>query len=639
MANFEEPISTQDVWNGKLMTSGMLPDEGAELTKPVAMTIGDKEVKEALATLTQYKNDKRSLEARIVENELWYKARHWTAMRRKYQEGEKAKEIRPEPTSAWLFNVIMNKHADAMDNIPTLNVLPREQGDEYDAESLSNIIPVVLERNEWEQVYSDEQWYKLKHGTGVFGVFWDNKAENGLGDITVKQIDLLNIFWESGITDIQRSRNLFIVNLVDNDILKARYPQLKDNPGQTINIQKYVYDDDVDTSDKSLVVDWYYKKAVGTKTVLHYAKIVGDELVFATENDPNFADTGWYGHGKYPVVFDILFPTEGTPTGFGFVDIMKSPQMYIDKIDQIVLENTLRVGKTRYFVKADGGVNLNDFADLSKELIEINANDISDAVQKVDNGEIDLGILNYVQYKVQEMKETSGNTDVSNGVSSGGVTAAAAISALQESGNKGSRDIINGGYRAFQRVGYQVIELIRQFYDVQRSFRIEGQGGVARYISYSNELINGQQMMLPDGTMSSRKPLFDIKVSAQRKNPFSTLSQNELAMNLYSAGVFNPEMAQQSLMMLDMMEFEGKDKLIAKVQRNYQMFMMQQQMAMQQMMMGAPIVEDGSQPMPKGEASSGGTIPKDNGIAGAVENAQTPYAQKLQERRRAQVSE
>ena len=92
-------------------------------------------------------------------------------------------------------------------------------------------------------------------------------------------------------------------------------------------------------------------------------------------------------------------------------------------------------------------------------------------------------------------------------------------------------------------------------------------------------------------------------------------------------------------MMLDMMEFEGKDKLIAKVQQNYRMFMMQQQMAMQQMMMGAPIVEDGSQPMPKGEAPSDSTIPKNNGIAGAVQNAQTPYAQKLQERRRAQVTE
>ena len=83
MANFEEPISSQDVWDGKLMMNGMLPDEEAELTKPVAMTIGEKEVKEALATLTQYKNDKRSLEARIVENELWYKARHWTAIRSK----------------------------------------------------------------------------------------------------------------------------------------------------------------------------------------------------------------------------------------------------------------------------------------------------------------------------------------------------------------------------------------------------------------------------------------------------------------------------------------------------------------------------------------------------------------------------
>ena len=38
-----------------------------------------------------------------------------------------------EPTSGWLFNAIANKHADVMDNFPSANVLPREEGDRAEA--------------------------------------------------------------------------------------------------------------------------------------------------------------------------------------------------------------------------------------------------------------------------------------------------------------------------------------------------------------------------------------------------------------------------------------------------------------------------------------------------------------------------
>ena len=44
--------------------------------------------------------------------------------------------------------------------------------------------------------------------------------------------------------------------------------------------------------------------------------------------------------------------------------------------------------------------------------------------------------LNVLEMKIDELKETSSNRDVSQGSSSGGVTAAAAIAALQEAGNK-----------------------------------------------------------------------------------------------------------------------------------------------------------------------------------------------------------
>ena len=117
------------------------------------------------------------------------------------------------------------------------------------------------------------------------------------------------------------------------------------------------------------------------------------------------------------------------------------------------------------------------------------------------------------------------------------------------------------------RVNHLLIELIRQFYDERRCFRIEGADGAAQYIEYNNSGLRPQSMRLPDGEELYRKPVFDIKVKAQKANPFSRMTQNELAKELYSLGFFNPEMAEPALTALEMMEFEGKNNIIEKVRQ------------------------------------------------------------------------
>jgi len=288
--------------------------------------IGENEVIEATKILNDYKSCKSNLERRIIENDRWWKLQHWGLIR-------KSNTTDPEPASAWLFNCISNKHADAMDSYPEPCILPREQSDVEDAKKLSKIIPVLLEYNNFEQVYSDVWWYKLKTGTGCYGVFWNNSVENGLGDIDIRQIDILNMFWESGIKNIQDSRNVFTVELVENDILISRYPFLNGKliSGGGIDVAKYIYDDNVNTDTKSAVVDWYYKKTIDGKEVVHYCKFVGNSVLYASENDPALYKKGFYDHGKYPFVFDVLYKDEGTPCGFGYIDVMKDVQMYIDK--------------------------------------------------------------------------------------------------------------------------------------------------------------------------------------------------------------------------------------------------------------------------------------------------------------------
>jgi len=510
----------------------------------------------ARETLRRYRDGKRNLEQRIIENEQWFKLRHWECMR-------KTGTSSVEPSSAWLFNCIASKHADAMDAFPRANILPREENDRSEAKMLSAIVPVVLGMTDFEEVYSSVWDYKLKAGTGVYGIFWDPEKHRGLGDITVKKVDILNLFWESGVTDIQNSRNLFHVELQSNDSLLEQWPDLMGKLGDTGELAKYTYDDTVDVSDKTAVIDWYYKR----HGILHYCKFVGDTVLFATENQPEYAQRGWYDHGLYPFVFDPCFSVEGTPCGFGYIDVGKSAQEYIDRGNQAIMMNLLSNARPRHFIRTDGAVNETEYADLSRDFVHVDGGLGQDAIQPIQGKSLSGVYVQVIQDKIDELKETTGNRDVSSGGATGGVTAASAIAAMQEAGSKLSRDHAKAGYRAFRRVCLMVIELIRQFYDVPRCFRILGEGG-EDFVSYSNSgLLPRSQGAMGQVDLGLRLPEFDVEVTAEKQSPYARLSQNELALQLWNAGLFDPLRADQALSCLDMMDFDRKDFLMDRISR------------------------------------------------------------------------
>ncbi len=522
------------------------------------MSIEIKDIREAAATLQRYKSAKAALEHKIIENEQWFRLRHWEHYKR--NDGGKL------PSSGWLFNSILNKHADAMDNYPEAAVLPREESDSESARVLSQVLPAILERNNYEQVYSDAWWYKLKHGTGVKGVFWDAEKD----DICIKRIDLLNLFWEPGITDIQSSRHIFHVELVSNEVLEASYENLQltsHAPG--IDVSRYIFDESVDTSSKSAVVDWYYKTINREgNTVLHYCKFVGETILYASENDETYALNGYYAHGKYPFVFDVLYAVEGTPVGFGYIDIMKDTQESIDELDSNIQFNARLLAKPRFLTKAGSGVNTAELADYTRDFIEVTG-DPTMAVSQLPVQSLDASIVDFRERKIQELKEISGNRDFNQGSSVSGVTAASAISMLQEAGNKLSRDTIKSAYRAFVGECELVIELIRQFYDACRVFRISEPNGAYTFIPFSNESMQPVEIPSFMGVeLGVREPIYDIKVSAQKQSPFNQISHNQFIMELFQNGFFNPALAEQAIAAIRLMEFEGKQKMLLDLAAN-----------------------------------------------------------------------
>lgn len=549
--------------------------------------IDTQKVQDALLILGRYKAGKASLEQNIIANEQWFKLRHWEFLR-------KGEQNQVEPTSGWLFNALQNKLADAMDNYPSPNIIGRESGDAEEAKRLSSIIPVVLDNAEFEEIYEDVSDAKIKFGTGVYGVFWDGSKLNGLGDISIKHIDVLNLFWEPGVKDIQASRNLFTTELVDNDVLLERYPDLDGKLNSTgIIASEYIHDDTIDTTNKSTVVDWYYKKFSGGKTVLHYCKFVGDTVLFATENEPQYQESGWYAHGQYPFVFDSMFNLPGTPCGFGYIDVAKSAQEYIDRGNQAILQNLLANARPRHFIRQDGAVNEKEYADYTKDFIHVDGNLGQDSILPVQGKSLDSLYVNIINNKVDELKEVTGNRDISTGGTTSGVTAASAIAAMQEAGSKLSRLSNKASYRAFRKVVLLVIELIRQFYDLPRQFRIIGNAGAQEYITYTNAGLAPQPQGNEMGVdMGYRLPLFDVEISAEKQSPYSRMSQNELALQFYSAGFFSPQNYSQALACMDMMDFPKKDTIMQKIAQNGMLYQ-QAMMMVQPMQPGAPSEPEG----------------------------------------------
>ena len=552
----------------------------SETNAPVMRRMTRERLQKANETLKKYKAGKAKLENRLLEDEKWWRGHAWDSM------AEQGNPKNPKRPTKWLVNVIMGKHADMMDAYPEPVILPREEGDEQEAKKLTSILPVILEQNDFERVFWRQAWEKNKHGTGAYAIYWDAGKLNGLGDVEVCGIDLLNLFWEPGVEDIQKSRNVFLVAAQDKDLLIRQYPQLADkNLEADFSLRRYDNESQADLSGKALVIDWYYYTYEGGQKMLQYCKYCGLEVLYASEDDEAVQlQGGWYTDGDYPFVLDTLFPQKGSPAGWGYIDLGRDTQEQIDLLDYAITMNAKAGAIPRYFRKMDSPINREQFFDFTNPVVEVEGSLSEADMLPIQHYPLDGIYVQHMNNKIEELKQTCGNQDVSNGITSG-VTAASGIAAQQEAAGRTSRDGNKGTYRTFSQILEKVIERIRQFYDIPRTFRIMGDQAAYEFVQMDNSALQLQQNPPLNGVdMGWRKPVFDIKVSAQKENAYTKMAQNELALQLLGAGVFNPQMTDQSLLLLSMMDFNKKDELARKVQQQgtmAQMMAMWQQMALE----------------------------------------------------------
>ena len=631
---------------------------GGNITKEV--------LNKASQTLKEYMSAKAKFDQRCVENEQWWKMRHWEEIPEK---GTTSLETK----SAWLVNVILSKHADAMDALPECSFLPREPGDQAEAEKLSSIMPVVMRQAGFREAWDKNWWKKLKVGTAIYGEYWDASALNGLGNIAVEAVDPLQLFWEPGIRHIQESRNVFHVVMRDNEQLEEEYPQLRGKLGANdVSLRRYQNEQQQKTGTQSAVIDWYYKRKTGGKTVLHYCKYVGETVLFSTErdetkerpalpakqepvpgemadagatdssvaalpqNDMGFAERGLYDHGLYPFFLDVLFPEEGSITGYGYVDLCKDAQRQIDLMNNAIVANAIAAATPRWLTKvSEDGINEEEFIDWTKPIVHHQGSIDDTMLKQIVVNPLSGNYLGILQSKIDELKDTSGNRDVNNGGIAAGVTTASGIAALQEQSGKLSRDQIAASYRVTEEIDTVGVELVRQFFDAPRTFRILGANGQPEFTTFDNSGLQPVPQGIDFGEdMGMRQPEFDIEIVAAKQSAFSKISQNDFAIKIFQMGFFNPELADQALATIDMMDFKGKDEVRQRISQNGGMYqqILQLQAQIQQLMtlLGMPAPQlQAQQPMPQAAPQGLGS---GGGGAAIVEKARERAAESTQPR-------
>lgn len=511
-------------------------------------------VARALKAYGLYESEMQSFRQKCKDNNKWYKCN--------YAQPIKPGTNEPQSATAFTTSALFNRYADFIDNFPVPNIMERTPDDSETAKKLREIVPLLLELTSFKKRYKRNCYNKMKNGSGIYGVFYDEAARK----IDIEVIDILDFFCDIHVDDIQESEFVFVRNAIDNDLLKEMYPDYAALFNGDCSVEgrdkTYMLDN------KTEILDCYYKKVNGG---VHLMKLVRDGIVIDCTEDIEGYENGLYDHGLYPFVIDVMYPDDDNLLGFSLIDICRNPQMYIDKLDDAIMKNAMLASKPRWVVKANGGINVEDFKDLSKEVI-VSSTDVDEKnVKQFQTQSLPVFVREHRENKINELKEISGNRDWQTGGTAQGVTAASAIEALQSTGQKLSRANIDDTYDSYKEIVYMVIELVRQFFDNEEVYRITNETGQKDFIAFSNaEMYSEETDVFGFGTGEYKRAEFDVSVVVQKENPFTRETNNQTINSLWTAGYFAPQNMEAAIMALQCMNFDTRDKLVQLMQEKMQ---------------------------------------------------------------------
>jgi len=572
-------------------------------------------VSEAYRFLKIFRDGCREYHEKIKDN------REIVRMKDPYQDTGKKQEGEPKMLQLQtLKSTFNNCVADQLDNMPEANLLPERPGLEEVAEDMSDVVRFVFNQNGYEQLHRRRvEDYFI--GTSLTQVVWDEDMDGGKGNVAIDRWPIESFLWDPQEPDIQNARALIKVTWHPRSWFAAHYPEQApyigsdegehDSVGLNEALQTLAGDED-----RAMLMEYWYRRydAKKRRYTINVAFFAGGALL---ENKTNV-----YNHGMYPFVMEPFNYIEGQPVGDGLIDQLAPMMRYVNRYAHYIDENTRMAAKNRLLVRRNAQLDMNALVDFDQNIIEGNSIDDENVrwfQSKPLNGMVTQQMLQFQT----DIKQDSGQSQWTRGETAGGVTAASAISALQEAGGKITREhtlMLNQG---FKKIVEQVLWLVCQFYTNRQEQMITGRDGKSREVLMSashlrgddappeemppEELLMQIDQMLPgarEGSLglgsrirnramekakkrrknSLAPPPYTVQVQVSRRNPLRVQAQNELFIQAYTMAA---QAGQQFplKMLFELLTVDGKDRIMPVLEEVDQQTQMIQQLMQENAML------------------------------------------------------
>ena len=486
-----------------------------------------------------------------------------------------------------LKSTFNNCIADQMDNMPEALMVPETKELESVAEDLTDIVRFVMARNNYESLHRRRVEDCFCTGTAVTQVAWDTTMDHGKGNIALLRWPIESFLWDPASETIEDARAVFKVSWHPKSWFEQHYPdQYKDigaDEGDWNGLGMPDAQDETHPGDEErvLLVEYWYRlyDAEKERYTINVAYLAGGVIL------ENMKDV--YKHGMYPFLLDVFTTIEGLPVGDGLVQELAPMMRYINRYANYIDMNLRMSSKGRLLVDRAAGLDKEALLDWESDVIEGDRIDTS-AIQWMQNQPFTGAVTQQMLQLQSDIKQDSGQNQFTRGETAGGVTAASAISALQEAGGKITRlrtNVLNQGYKSIVE---QVVWLINQFYDKKRVLMVTGNRdgfGDRREVSADPERLFGK---VSKGAMPP--PPYTVQVQVQRRNPLRQQAQNELFMQAYSMAAQAGAPFPLSVL-FRLLHVDGKERILPEIQAYEQYAQQMQELVMQRDQMQAQMQE------------------------------------------------
>ena len=501
----------------------------------------------------EYKTAYKDEWDRLTANEKMYHGDHWS------DTGSGSNE--PQPVMPIIFSTVENIQADLMDEYPEAVVTPESSNDEKIGKILTRVVAQNHEACDYLYEYNDLIHDLLVGGYMIQEVGWDPNLNYGFGGAYIRCVSNKNIMFDPLCANIQDGRAVFKIERLPTSWFEQHYPDYADHfsgGSDLVPDDHFSFGTEVESKETNYMIlleAWIRTyDAENHKYSVHMLQIAGGQLL---ENSYIEKPEGYFMHGMYPFVCTPLYKIKGSPFGYGIVDMFKNPQQYSDKINQILLKNALTAGTNRILVQK-GSADLDEIRDFSKQIIEVsNINGIT----WFQDRPLPAFLMNYMINMQNGIKEEAGSNDFSRGNTTGGVTAASAITALMDASSKRSRKEAQVIHNGFAQAVRMELEVEREFETETRTVEITVMGekqSLSVHEGFFKDVQNGYDKLPVE---------FRVSIKPARESRFTKLSNNELIlqiMTMYQGRTINPAI------LMEAMDFEGKDIVLEKLKASQQ---------------------------------------------------------------------